>query len=259
MFRLTKTALAACALAVIAVPASFAADLYVPDPVPVPPPAFGGWYLRGDIGFSNQRVGNLDNALYANFDSVNRVHYDFDAAPIFGLGVGYRVNKWFRADITGEYRAKADFDGLDIGFIEGDPDGPFFPNDYNGGKSEWLALANLYVDLGSYWGITPFVGAGIGASRNTIHNFTDTATVQGSVAYADDDSDWNFAWALYAGLGYEVTPALTMELAYRYVDLGDAKSGDLVRFDGVNEVNNPMEFEDLTSHDVRLGFRYALQ
>jgi hypothetical protein len=35
-------------------------------PMYVPPPVedFGGWYLRGDIGFSNQQVKKLDNALY---------------------------------------------------------------------------------------------------------------------------------------------------------------------------------------------------
>src|SRR6201992_2879678 len=38
----------------------FAADLPAPPPYAPPPPAdFGGWYLRGDIGFSNQRVKDV--------------------------------------------------------------------------------------------------------------------------------------------------------------------------------------------------------
>ena len=68
---------------------------------------------------------------------------------------------------------------------------------------------------------------------------------------------WNFAWALYAGLGFEITDALTLELAYRYLDMGDGRSGDLIAYDGTNNIDNPMEFNDITSHDVRLGFRYA--
>ena len=35
-------------------------------PPPYAPPVvedFGGWYLRGDIGFSNQRVDRLNNVL----------------------------------------------------------------------------------------------------------------------------------------------------------------------------------------------------
>jgi opacity protein-like surface antigen len=43
--------------------AAFAADMpsIMPPPQYYAPPAqdFGGWYLRGDIGFSNQRVNNI--------------------------------------------------------------------------------------------------------------------------------------------------------------------------------------------------------
>ena len=44
---------------------AFAADMPIaPPPMYAPPPVedFGGWYLRGDIGFSNQRVDRLNNA-----------------------------------------------------------------------------------------------------------------------------------------------------------------------------------------------------
>ena len=34
-------------------------------------------------------------------------------------------------------------------------------------------MANAYVDLGNWYGVVPYVGAGIGASRNTICTFRD--------------------------------------------------------------------------------------
>ena len=37
----------------------------------------------------------------------------FNTAGIFGLGVGYRFNNWFRADVTGEYRGNSQFYGND--------------------------------------------------------------------------------------------------------------------------------------------------
>ena len=254
MSKLTRIALVACAWAAIAAPPAIAADI-PPPPAPIPPVSFAGWYLRGDIGYSNQRVDSLDNALYATYDSVDTVNKEFDGAPYAGIGVGYRVNRWFRSDATIEYRSKSDFDGLDIAVIGPD----IVPNNYTAEKSEWVAMLNAYVDLYTWRGITPFIGAGIGASRNTIHGFTDVGVTVDSVAFGDTESEWNLAWALYAGLGFEVTPAFTIELAYRYLDLGDAESGDLIAFDGTNAIDNPMIFEDLTSHDVRLGFRYLLQ
>ena len=254
MSNLSRIALVACAWAAIATPALAADVPFIPAPAPVPV-AMSAWYLRGDIGYTNQQVDSLDNALYDSYDSVENISKDFDGAPYAGIGIGYRVNQWFRTDATVEYRSKSDFDGLDLGFIGVD----IVPDEYSAEKSEWVAMWNAYIDLYTWRGITPFIGAGIGASRNTIHGFTDVGTTVGSVAFGDTESEWNLAWALYAGLGFEVTPAFTIELAYRYLDLGDAQSGDLIAFDGTNTIDNPMIFEDLTSHDVRLGFRYLFQ
>src|ERR1700721_418290 len=57
---------------------AFAADMAIaPPPMYAPPPVedFGGWYLRGDIGFSNQSVKNVRNtndALYTPLLSLNQ-------------------------------------------------------------------------------------------------------------------------------------------------------------------------------------------
>src|SRR5205814_8939530 len=93
---------------------AFAADMTIaPPPMYVPPPFedFGGWYLRGDIGFSNQRVKRLNNALdAANTSSSQRL--GFNTAGIFGLGAGYMFNPWFRGDIIGVHRGYSNFAGL---------------------------------------------------------------------------------------------------------------------------------------------------
>ena len=126
-------------------------------------------------------------------------------------------------------------------------------------KSEWLILANIYADLGTWSGFTPFIGLGIGGSRNTITAFTDICTTcpGGGVAHGASATKTNFAWAVHAGVAYKVTKTrVTVEFAYRYVDLGDALSGDLVTYLGQNNVNNPMHFRSITSHDFRFGVRW---
>lgn len=254
MNSLTKLA----AIAVVAA-AGMTGQVRAADLMPVVPAAvpIGGWYLKGFAGISNQQLGNLDNALFHVGGIVQFTDSgSFDAAPIIGFGVGYTFNNWFRADLTGEYRANSDFSAFDQYDFNSDGiwDGT---NDYSGRKSEALFLANAYFDLGTWARITPYVGAGIGTSRNTITGFTDLNVPNSAIAYANSDSKWNLAWALYAGLGWAITDALTIDLSYRYVDLGDAQSGDLFGFDGTNTIYNPMIFNDLTSHDVLLGVRYA--
>jgi opacity protein-like surface antigen len=221
--------------------------------VPLCAEQFSSWYLRGDIGFTNQEVDKLENKLIDRADRVQVINSDFDSAGLFGLGVGYQFNNWLRFDVTGEYRMNSTFNGLDV--IRSD--GRTFTNDYRAKKSEWLLLANAYVDLGTWWCVTPFVGAGIGASRITISGFTDVNTPNNGVAFGPDESQWNFAWALHAGLAFQATNNLSIEFAYRYVSLGDGRAGDHRDFLGTNAFNNPTTFRDITSHDLKLGVRFT--
>ncbi|MBN8996149.1 MAG: porin family protein [Rhizobiales bacterium] len=239
--------LCATALVTLAGPA-FAADM--PQPVPQ---YVGGWYLRGDIGWSSQAIGSLTNPLDSTADTLTTVSKNFSSAGIFGGGIGYQFNDWFRTDLTGEYRGPSTFHGLQI-YSTGGEEGT---DEYTATKSEWLFLANAYVDLGNWRGIVPFVGGGIGASRNTISGFTDVNTPNLGVAYGGTASTWQFAWALTAGLGYQISPNTTIEVAYRYLDLGKAMSGDLVTYDGSGpNTNNPSSFNHLTSQDVKFSIRY---
>jgi opacity protein-like surface antigen len=244
--------------------ATFAADMAImPPPMRYAPPPiedFGGWYLRGDIGFSNQKVQRLNNALDAG-NLTSDQHLAFNTAGIFGLGVGYTFNNWFRADVTGEYRGNSSFFGTDAITYTGGVG----VDTYHATKSEWLVLANAYVDLGTWWCVTPFVGAGVGGARVSINNFTDQGLANNGggalpgLAFGDNVSKWNFAWALHAGLAYKVSPNLTFELAYRYLDMGDGLTGDLRTFDGTNNVNNPTTFKHITSQDLKLGMRWQFE
>jgi opacity protein-like surface antigen len=248
--------------------AAFAADMPImPPPAYAPPPVadFGGWYLRGDIGMTNQSVKDLTLATGPFPTGFQNTGFGFDSATSYDLGVGYRFNNWFRADVTGEYRGRSNFHGSQFSPINVIAPGFAETNNYSGSKSEWVVMANGYVDLGTWWCVTPFVGAGIGMSRNTISGFRDDGFIVNagvpSVAstFAADGSKWNFAWALHAGLAYEVTPGFTVELAYRYLNLGDGITGATNSFDGVTVVNGRgFLMKDITSQDVKLGVRWEL-
>jgi opacity protein-like surface antigen len=256
MGSLRNAAFAAGITVLATMGASQAADYipYEPKMIePLPPMELrGGVYLRGYIGMTNQKLSKLD---FPEFHDPARefVWLDkggFESGGLAGVGVGYRFNDWFRMDVTGEYRGKTSFSALDR-YNDG---GDLFTNDYRANKSEWLFLANAYVDLGTWKGITPYVGAGVGTSRNTITNFRDANHRAGTVWYADDASKWNFAWALHGGVGYEVTDQLTLDLAYRYVDLGNARTGTARDREG--NTATPFHFKGLASHDVMLGLRW---
>ena len=227
-------------------------------PPPPPPPMvieeFGGWYIRGDIGMTNQAVTELFNANYPATANLVVRDKNFESGMLWGIGVCYKWNSWMRFDVTGEYRGETGFHGLDTWTAPG-PVARF--NNYTGKKSEWLFMLNAYADLGTWGGVTPFVGAGIGLSRIGIHSLRDMGTdgLNVTLSYADSAYTWNIAYALHAGLAYEVSKNFTIELAYRYIYLGDGKSGTLVAYDG-SGTTPPMEFRGIDSHDLKLGIRY---
>jgi opacity protein-like surface antigen len=247
---------------------AFAADMPMITPPPMyapPPPAdFGGWYLRGDIGFSNQSISKRDYYSYPNLLSLQQRN-SFDTGGIFGVGVGYQFNNWFRADVTAQYRGNANFHGLDLTSYPDTGTVQRGSDTYSASKSELVFLANVYADLGTWWCVTPYIGAGVGTSRNTISNFTDIGvngtflfgTVPG-LASASSGSKWDLAWALHTGLAYRVTPNMTVELGYSYMNLGDGVTGALVTKDGVT-ANQAMTFKDITSHDLKLGVRWNFE
>jgi len=244
--------------------AAFAADLAIaPSPMYAPPPVeeFGGWYLRGDIGMTNQQMKSLNNPD-PNAALFTSVGMGFDSSTLFDLGVGYRFNNWFRMDVIGQWRGRANFHGSQ--FTDAFA-GSALVNNYSGSKSEAVFMANGYVDLGTWWCVTPFIGAGIGTSYNRISGFRDdgmgnTGGVANpvSVVYAADNGKWNLAWALHAGLGYRVTPNVTLELGYSYMNLGDATTGADSNFAGTATPQFPWTMKDITSHDLKLGVRWDL-
>jgi opacity protein-like surface antigen len=269
MDRLLKAALIGAFTFVAPGTAAIAADMPEP-PVFEPPPVVygGGWYLRGYLGMTNQ---DFDGMEHPAFDAPPYFEWvdegEFDSGMLFGAGIGYTFSEWFRVDLTGEYRGKTQFHALDRYSFEEVPDfddeEEWGVNDYRAKKSEWLFLANAYLDLGEWHRITPYVGAGIGASYNTISNFRDSGMndLPGSDptptgGFAADGSQWDLAWALHAGLAFKATKNLTIDVGYSFLNLGDGTTGLFTANDGGCTACTDVKFKDIISHDVKVGFRW---
>lgn len=270
MTRATQFLMAG-AFAISAAGAANAADIPLPPPEPLPEVAIieshSGWYLRGDIGVGIYGEGTWSQEQVTNAHGLFLRESIGDAAFIGG-GIGYKFNNWLRADLTAEYRASVDIHGIDqykftcpfasgsCGFIGEEINRN---NIWNGHLSSTVVMANLYADLGSWYGITPFVGGGIGMAYNrltSIYEF-DPSDLGGGGSVAEN-GEWSFAWALAAGLGYEVNDRLSLELGYRYINLGDAESGRITCLGGAHCDLDPLIIEDIDSHDIRLGMRWNL-
>lgn len=222
-----------------------------PPPVPVAAPVMGGdsgFYLRGDIG-----VGVHDHSTIHSLPAVaglRTIDSSIDTAFLAGIGAGYQVNSWIRGDITGEYRFRAKHRLVDS-FAAGAGG-----NLTTGSLSGFVGLANAYVDLGTWHRITPFVGAGIGMASMTMGKTHDIGlgVAAGSTGNASAKTQTRLAWALHAGLGYDLGGNWKAEAAYRYLHIGNVNGGTV----SCSPVCTPyyVQVKNLSSHDLRFGMRY---
>ncbi len=257
-----------------------AADLLPPPPPvvyqpPVAPLALdGAFYLRGDVGVGINDLRTKPSTFDTYVPDVRYENSSITDSPIIDLGVGYRFNNYFRADITGEYRGTAEFhanESYNIGAFAYDQYGNPPPNDaraydnYSAHIRAVVGLVNGYVDIGTFYGITPFVGAGVGVANINVKGLTDISYGSGAYngagngggGFAQSHSQNNFAFAAMAGLDFAVTPNVTLELSYKYLNMGNASSG-AINCVSANSCPNEVQHYKLQANDIRLGFRYTL-
>ncbi len=200
---------------------------------PQQPLEFGtGWYLRGDAAYAEEDHPAFD----ARTTSLDRKATDSGYA--FGLGIGYKLTSFVRFDVTGDYLDPFDYSatascglGCDVS-----------AKDY---VWRWDGLANGYLDLGTWYGFTPYVGAGAGVAGTR----QDTKLVVARTSAADavtsaKQDDYRFAWAAMAGVSYAVTPHAMIDIGYRYLDLGRTR---------ISLAPVATTQKDLASHQVRVG------
>ncbi|WP_309082579.1 OmpW family outer membrane protein [Chelativorans sp.] len=224
------TLLVAAVAAAAALPAG-AADYDPPlvledAPNYVPVEVGSGWYLRGDLTYNiNESVYDLD-VLGERMENTR-----------FGgsVGFGYHFTDLLRADVNLAYLSRDKFeleDGLD---------------EISAENRVLAAMVNGYFDLGTFVGVTPYVGAGAGVLYSMHEISVDSPTL--GVMFEATDRQYEFAYALNAGVNYQVTQNLSVDLGYQYLSSPgtqyvDVDSGDLEK--------------GLDYHQVKLGLRYDL-
>jgi len=230
----------------------------------------GGWYLRGDIGYDFYKVGSFQQAG-VTAASGSFISESIDRNGHIGVGAGYEFNNWFRADATFEVRGTEGFAGVDrylfdctaAGLSSGSCSGGGIitrNNMWRGSLTTQAVFLNAYVDIGTWYGFTPFVGGGVGVAFHRVHGVHDfDPSDLGGGGYALEGKKTAFAWNVQAGFGYDLNDRVTVETSYRYVNLGDATSGPLCPLPaGCGSTLAPLEIRNVAAHELRLGLRWRL-
>ena len=216
---------------------AFAADMPGTRPLPPPPPpttfverVSSGWYVRGDLGY---RWGTLTGAqTTAPFASPTT--NSLGGGAVGGIGVGIKSD-WLRTDVTADFASGQRYRGTVV-----------TPNDVTAKISTTSLLFNGYLDLGSWYGFTPYLGAGAGASNVKVADYTSAVAPPFT---GGNNTQWKFTWAGMAGLGYQVAPNMMLDFGYRYLNFGDIKTAA--------DAFGSTTFRNVAAHEVRIGLRWS--
>ncbi|WP_367716996.1 outer membrane protein [Nitratireductor sp. GISD-1A_MAKvit] len=277
--RTTTRLLASSAgLLLISIGAASAADYdppiiieQAPDVVPVE--IGSGWYLRGDIGYSLKTKAN-DPFTYRTFDGSTYGSASFDSVSLsegfsFGIGAGYSFTDWLRADVTLD-RFSADFNGTTSSATEcpGAPPGSACRSEDSSEVTGYSVLLNAYADLGTFVGFTPYVGAGLGYTYLRWDDLSNSSYcvggscggtgLTGTTTHAGE-SDWRFTYALMAGVAYDLSNNMKIDLGYRYRNID---GGQMFGWDAATAGSGATGIQGsdggLSMHEIKVGLRYEL-
>ena len=191
------------------------------------------------------------------------------------LGAGYQFNRWFRADVVADFHQpiQSSRQGQGVPCVTStvkaaDPTGgaglyevPYGTTctpTLKASLKSYDALVNGYVDLGKWYAVTPYVGAGVGVSfgnasasssyiqgNGASYNvtYTDALTSTSVNQYWDRSQSkqyYNLAFALMAGFSVDVFDHTKLDIGYRYLHLGSVLG------------------TELATQEVRAGLRYMI-
>lgn len=170
-------------------------------------------YFRAETGYSWSREArvrdrDLSATPYVCGDAACSMHGSTDdvgSSWLFGGAVGYRIRPNVRAELALGYRG-----GYGIGQTLSN--GASLSADV----ASLNLMANGYYDFNIGSPLRPYVSGGLGWARNRVSEISSTNPA-GAAAGGSQD---NVAWSLGAGIGYPINDRLTLDLGYRYVDLG---------------------------------------
>ena len=257
-----KYALIGLAAALFMGSIAHAADLSQPEAPPqpyyepqqAPLPSAGGWYLRGDAMYSFNKLRGSNF-----FQGSNSLLTDFTTGSVensygLGAGVGYQMSSLLRADLTADYMFSSNFTGSTKGSCGV---AAACTSKDLASFSALSILANAYVDLGTYYSITPYVGAGIGGTNINWSSLSNTACSDANPASCDltvthdGRNSWRFTYALMAGASVDLTCNIKADAGYRYrhVDGGEMF--------GYKLNGGPGYDKGFDIHEGRVGLRYT--
>jgi opacity protein-like surface antigen len=185
----------------------------------------------------------IPSDMTLNEAGTTDVKMTFDTGYAVNGAAGYAFNNNVRVEGEIGYKS-ADTNTATVGTVSG-------PNDAT--YSSLNFMVNAYYDIKQVskltYGITPFVGVGIGVAHLETTENTWAPNGNAPRVVEPKGSDDVFAYQIIAGVSSDVTKHISFDLSYRFVGTNDATFTS-----GVPGAQNKVGFD---THNILAGLRYT--
>ena len=216
-----------------------------------------GYYITAKGGASK-----TFNTGTTNFNDAGTLitlqNEDLGTGSAFGFSVGKYLTNSFRLELEAIKRTGYEFDARDTDL----------PRFIDNAKIETHALfVNGFYDFQPFTmsntAITPYLGGGVGISRNKMGTIVRHNNGIPNGVTVDGDTINQFAYKLSAGTLVSITEQLSLDVNYQYVNLGAFKGGTER---SVNGVRNPAtDYQrgtnggDIKTQELMVGLQYTFK
>jgi len=212
-----------------------------------------GYYITAKGGVSK----TMDTGT-TSFNSLSGLlrtfqNEDLGTGSAFGFSVGKYLTNSFRLELEATKRAGYEYDAL---IIE-------FPTFTEKAKIQTEALfINGFYDFQPFsmsnTAITPYLGGGVGISRNKMGTVVENNNGIPDGFTFDSNTINQFAYKLSAGTLVSLTDGLSLDVNYQYVNLGAFKGGTERKNNGVfaGNLQRGINGGEIKTQELMVGLQY---
>ncbi|WP_286533461.1 outer membrane beta-barrel protein [Variovorax sp. J31P179] len=199
-----------------------------------------GWYGSIKAAQTSQRVSDMEDSLRpAGAVLPQETRQEFVNGS---LGMGYQFGAGWRAEVEYTLPQKQEYTSDVAGRFRGSLN-------HHEVDAERM-MANAYYDLPVKEDIAVFASAGLGWAK------VKSSGWQGNVARQFESKTVNnLAYSVGAGVTYSPVKKISLDVGYRYVDMGRIESG-LNNFANARGLRDEKMKAKLVSHEIYIGGRY---
>ena len=218
--KLTTKVLALAGALALPMATVSASDIYI-----TPKLNYGATLMKGVTSYYHGWGGGVNERLGTEWDDS------------FGLSLaaGYDFSEKFNQPVRTELEYAT--------FTKAETSPLRYPTEYYKQSHQVRTLfMNVYYDINTNTKFTPYIGAGLGAGFVKTKGFSYSEPI-------DSKYVTKVAWNVGIGVGYQLADNLTLDVSYRFTDLGRVKTKAVGWFE------EQMLTKDLYQHNIGIGVR----